>query len=197
MKKIGTVYKGKQETQEILFSRVWAMPNAWTFKIGPIAHLLKRYVPKTGGEWLDPFAGMNSPAQFTNDMNPEMAKFYKNAKGKYPVRYHYTREALDFAKLWERKFNGILFDPPYSFRQISEHYKGLGQKATQMQTSMAFYEKVKSALCELVVPGGYVISFGWNSNGFGKRRGFKIVEIMMVAHGGSKNDTIVTVEQKI
>ena len=94
-------------------------------------------------------------------------------------------------------FNGILYDPPYSFRQISEHYKHLGRKVTQKDTSMAFYEKTKSAFCELIKPGGYAISFGWNSNGFGKARGFKIVEILMVAHGGSKHDTIVVVEQKV
>ena len=70
-------------------------------------------------------------------------------------------------------------------------------KATQMQTSMAFYERVKSALCEKIKPGGHAISFGWNTNGFGKGRGFKIVEIMSVAHGGSKNDTLVTVEVKL
>ena len=62
---------------------------------------------------------------------------------------------------------------------------------------MAFYEKVKSAACEKIKPGGYAISFGWNTNGFGKARGFEIVEIMLVAHGGSKNDTIVTVERKL
>jgi hypothetical protein len=45
--------------------------------------------------------------------------------------------------------------------------------------------------------GGIAISCGWNTNGFGKARGFKIIEIMCVAHGGSKNDTIVTVEKKI
>lgn len=45
--------------------------------------------------------------------------------------------------------------------------------------------------------GGYAISFGWNTNGFGKTRGFQIIEIMAVAHGGSKNDTFVTVEIKL
>ena len=38
--------------------------------------------------------------------------------------------------------------------------------------------------------------FGWNSNGVGKVRGFEIIEILLIAHGGSHNDTIVTVERK-
>ena len=42
-----------------------------------------------------------------------------------------------------------------------------------------------------------VIYFGWNTNAFGKKRGFEIEEIMIVAHGGTRNDTIVTVEKKV
>ena len=35
------------------------------------------------------------------------------------------------------------------------------------------------------------------SNGIGKNRGFEMLEILLVPHGGSKNDTIVTVERKL
>lgn len=42
-----------------------------------------------------------------------------------------------------------------------------------------------------------VISFGWNTNGMEINRGFKIEEILLVAHGGAHNDTICTVERKI
>lgn len=184
--KKGTIYIGKSEKKDIIFSRVWAMPNHETFKIGPIKNLLNYYVRANGANWVDPFAGANSPAGLTNDHNPAM-----------PTTYH--MEAIDFANSIKHEigFEGVLFDPPYSFRQISEHYKHVGMKATRWQTSMSFYEKVKTALCEKIKQGGYAISFGWNSNGFGKARGFKIIEIMLVAHGGSKNDTIVTVEKKI
>lgn len=44
---------------------------------------------------------------------------------------------------------------------------------------------------------GYAICFGWNSVGFGKQRGFEIIEILLICHGGHHNDTIVTVERKI
>lgn len=187
--KAGTVYRGAQVDKEVIFSRVWAMPNAWTFKIGPIARLLERYVPAGGENWIDPYAGYNSPAEFRNDLDPD-------ANAQFNV------SALEFADILKtsythRIFDGILYDPPYSFRQISEHYKALGRKATQLDTSMAFYEKAKSAFCELVRQGGLAISFGWNSNGFGKARGFEIIEIRLVAHGGSKNDTICVVERKL
>lgn len=41
-----------------------------------------------------------------------------------------------------------------------------------------------------------MISFGWNSNGIGKKHHFDITRILVVAHGGHHNDTIVTVEKK-
>jgi len=47
-----------------------------------------------------------------------------------------------------------------------------------------------------LVKGGKCISFGWNSNGIGKTRGFEMVEIKILSHGGMHNDTIITVEVK-
>ena len=47
------------------------MPNKWTFQIPPIRDLVARYVGDGKG-WIDPFAGMSSPAEFTNDLNPAM-----------------------------------------------------------------------------------------------------------------------------
>jgi len=38
---------------------------------------------------------------------------------------------------------------------------------------------------------------GWDSNGFGKNRGFELIELLLVCHGGRHNDTIVTVERKV
>jgi hypothetical protein len=56
--------------KSIAFNREFAMPSAWTFTILPIKKLLDRYVGNGKG-WVDPFAGNNSPAEITNDMNPE------------------------------------------------------------------------------------------------------------------------------
>ena len=181
--KIAQLYIGRFEEKNITFRRVWAMPSPWTFQIFPIKQLVKEYVGDGKG-WVDPFAGKTSPAEITNDINPEM-----------PSTHH--MEALEFVQGLTGRYKGILYDPPYSFRQISEHYKSIGLKATQKDTSMAFYEKVKSAACEKIKIGGIAICCGWNTNGFGKARGFEIVEVLAVAHGGSKNDTLVTVERKV
>ena len=36
-----------------------------------------------------------------------------------------------------------------------------------------------------------------NSIGIGKKKGFEIIEILLVCHGRAHNDTIVTVERKV
>lgn len=166
----------------MIINRVFARANKWTFRIPPIAELLSRYIDS--GVWVDPFAGANSPAQITNDMDITM-----------PTTYH--MEAVEFCRKLEGVYDGVLIDPPYSYRQISEHYRGQGVKATYKDTSYNFYGRVYKALATKIRDGGLAITFGWNSNGFGKINGYEIVEILLVAHGLHHNDTIVTVERKV
>jgi hypothetical protein len=40
------------------------------------------------------------------------------------------------------------------------------------------------------------LSFGWNSTGMGQKRGYEIIEILIVAHGSAHNDTICMAERK-
>ena len=171
----------------IKFERTWAMPSAWTFTIKPVQTLLVKYEAMglaKKGRWVDPFAGKHSPADVTNDINPEM-----------PTDYHL--DAFRFCLKVKGAFDGVLFDPPYSYRQVSEHYKAVGIKPTQLDTSNNFYNRVMNAICDKIKNGGLAISFGWNSNGFGKNRGFEVIDGLLVAHGGHHNDTIVTVERKL
>lgn len=167
----------------MIISREWAMPNRWTFRIPPIRKLITRYVGDGKG-WIDPFAGESRVAQFTNDINTER-------------RAHQHLDALDYCNLVDDTFKGVLFDPPYSTRQVSECYQGAGIKATAIDTGANFYSRVKDAICNKIEGGGHAISCGWNSNAFGKSRGFEIMEILLVAHGGHHNDTIITVERKV
>lgn len=172
--------------RELRISKAWAQPSAWTFTIKPIKELLSRYVPPDGKGWIDPYAGDNSPAEFTNDMNRER-------KAKWHL------DSLEFCEeICQNgtQFNGILFDPPYSYRQVSEYYKQVGRKVRSIDTTSRFYSRVMNVVCDRIVPGGYAISFGWNTNGFGMKRGFEQVEILIVAHGGHHQDTLVTVEKK-
>ncbi len=163
-------------------NRIWAMSSPWTFTIKPIKNLLDRYV-LPGEKWCDPFAGKHSPAQIRNDLNGE---------------HEFCMDALDFLKTRkEKEFDGVLLDPPYSYRQISEHYKKAGIKVTGWHTGAGYNSALKNEIARIIEIGGIVICFGWNSMGVGINRGFKMLELLLVPHGGSKNDTIVTVEQKL
>lgn len=165
--------------------RKWAMPNKWTFTIRPIAELLKEEVDTTTNVWIDPFAGMNSPAQITNDINTE-----RNTTS--------HMDALAFLKLQPSdSYDGVLFDPPYSITQAKQCYLGHGMELLDTKpTSMKYWGDCKTEIARTLKHGGKAICFGWTSMGIGINRGFEMQRILLVPHGGSKNDTIVTVETK-
>ena len=171
---------------DVLMHRVFARANAETFKIKPIMELIRRYAGDGKG-WADPFAGWSTFAEYRNDMNPARGQPYQMEANRF------ARHLFDCGV----KLKGGLLDPPYSHRQTSEHYSGIGMKATALDTSANFTIRVKRELAASIVPGGYAISFGWNTSGFGKCLGFKKVEILDVAHGLTHNDTLVTVEVKL
>ena len=124
--------------------RVWAMPNKNTFEINTIKDLLEEYVEYE--TWLDPFARDSLLCCCSNDLNPD-------------TRAVWHKEALDFLKMFDSVV-GVLFDPPYSPRQIKESYEGVGVKVTKQHTQSSFYSKVKDQIA--LLPSKYVISFGWN-----------------------------------
>lgn len=165
----------------MIIERIWSMPNSETFSIYAIRKLLEDEIGE--GVWLDPFSRNAKIATITNDLNPK-------------CNSDYHMEAADFLKMFPNNYaDGILFDPPYSPRQIKECYQGIGLH--EYNTKMDFYSKVKDEISRVVKTNGKVISFGWNSMGMSKSRGFEIERILLVPHGGGKNDTIVTVERKI
>lgn len=161
--------------------RIWAMPNKWTFQIPPIAVLLKEEM--TGGIWIDPFAGKSSPAHIKNDLNPKCS-----------AAYH--MDALEFLKLFDNdSADGILYDPPYSPRQVRECYDNIDGNI-KWDGKVNFWSDTKNEIARILKPNGKAICFGWNSMGIGKTRGFAMNRILLVPHGGSRNDTICTVEIK-
>lgn len=111
-----------------------------------------------------------------------------------PFPFEYNEDATEWLKkLPNNSYNFAVFDPPYSPRQLKECYKGKGEYDTKAST----WSNWKDLLALKIKENGIVISFGWNTGGLGKSRGFKIVEILLVPHGGMHNDTIVTVEKKV
>jgi hypothetical protein len=163
-------------------NRIWAMPNAHTFTIKPINALLTRYVH---GVVVDPFANESKWGTITNDLNPE-----------FDTDFHW--DALKFIQFLEEGIaDVVLFDPPYSPRQVSEVYKSLNLAVNMQTTQASFWGNCKKEIARIVCTGGYAISCGWNSGGIGKKYGFEMIEILLVPHGGHHNDTIVTVERKL
>jgi hypothetical protein len=159
-------------------SRFWIMPSRWTFKMKPIKPLFDKY--RVGKNWIDPFSGKFSPAEITNDIEDRGAKF--------------QMDGFEFLKsLSSDTYDGVLFDPPYSVDQCLKLYtpkfKGTAGRAE-------YWAKCKDEIARVLKEDAIAISFGWDSCGIGKNRGFEIVEVMLLCHGAAHNDTIVTVDVK-
>lgn len=171
----------------MLMTKEWCMPNKNTFSMKPIRELINKHI--NNGIWIDPFARnsiFNEKCYATNDLSEDSN-----------TTHH--MESLDFLNMLLQDnitVDGVLFDPPYSVRQVAECYKHVGKEVHKEDTQSSFYGNRKKIIAKLVKPGGKVLSFGWNSNGIGKKLGFETIEILLVSHGGPHNDTICTVEVK-
>ena len=164
-------------------NRVWAMPNSNTFKIKPIKEFVEQYI-EDAKVIVDPFANNCKYGTMTNDLNPD-----------FDTDYH--MDALEFLKQIESEsVDVVLYDPPFSLRQVVECYKNFGITVTREMTQSTWRSKHLDEIQRILKPGGVALCFGWNSNGVGKTRGFELVEILLVPHGGSRNDTICTAEVK-
>lgn len=167
-------------TNHIEFSIEWAMPSRWTYTIPPIRNFVNRWL-RGCDVVIDPFAGQSTIASHRNDLAHGGVDAEVFCSGLLPTL---TGRA-----------DAVLFDPPYSPRQISECYKSVGRTVTMADTQDSNLKKrVRSPLADLLKPGGIALSFGWSSGGFGKR--WTTVGVLLVQHGGGHNDTICVAQQK-
>lgn len=154
------------ENQHLQISRVWAMPNKWTFQIKPIKELIDN--EKTDGIWIDPFSGTNLNATITNDLNT-------NSNSTFHI------EALDFLKTIDSNYaDGVFFDPPYSPRQVKECYNNIGKDTVAENTRADFWSKCKDEIKRILKLNGKVMCFGWNSMGLGKNRGLEWIRYCLL-----------------
>ena len=124
----------------------------------------------------------------TNDLNKEF-------------NTNYNLEFQEFAQIMNDlnySFNLLFFDPPYSLRQLKDCYDGIGKDLELWQTHN-MWRAGKDILAPLIELGGYVISFGWTSSGFGKKRGFKKIAVHLFEQAAREDryDLIMTIEQKV
>ena len=168
----------------MIIERKWAMPNSQTFTIKPIKELIERHIADK--EFIiDPFARDSKYGTITNDLNPE-----------YDTTHHMG--ALKFLRsIPTDAVDCVLYDPPYSITQAAQCYKSYGKDKLEVNVAnMKYWASVKDECARILRRGGECLCFGWTSMGLGKNRGFEMTEILLVPHGGSKNDTICTVEFK-
>jgi hypothetical protein len=168
----------------MIVRRVFGPLSHATFSIPAIRRFVDAYVPADGRRWADPFARNSRRTQWTNDFDPST-----NA------RYHLDAQA--FVRKLPFNLDGALFDPPYSYRQITEHYRAVGRSATALDTSSNFYVRVRVPLLKKIRVGGRFLHFGWNTNGACDKRRWKLLEVLVVAHGSHHNDTLATAWEKI
>lgn len=169
----------------IIFNRKWGMPTPDTFDCKPIGEFVERWM-RNKLVSVDPFSRNKTFATHTNDINPE-------------TKSQYHMDAFDFLKMLEEKSivaDIVIFDPPFSPRQIKECYDGIGKKMGQMEAFRTHWKPERDIINRILKTNGIILSFGWNSIGMGKKRGYEIKEILMVCHGPGHNDTICMAEEK-
>jgi Predicted SAM-dependent methyltransferases len=167
-------------------NRAFAGPSSDTFDVPPIAGFVQKYLLKSKVS-VDPFARNKRWATYTNDLNPDTA-----------AQEHMDAESfLDHLSTEGIQADLVIFDPPYSPRQIAECYQQVGKEVKMEDTqNCVLYSRVRSKIPSVLSDNGVVLSFGWNSNGMGKQHGFEIIEILLVAHGAAHNDTICMAERR-
>ena len=169
----------------LVLSRTWAMPNADTFQVSPIREFVIRWL-RGSSLSLDPFARNSALATFANDIDPETS-----------AEYHLDAEAFVALKASQGvKADLVLFDPPYSPDQAARAYRKVRLKKDRGGSHNGeLYARVRNALMGILTPQAVVLSFGWNTAGMGKGRGFEPVELLVVCHGGAHNDTLCLAER--
>ena len=114
-----------------------------------------------------------------------------------PFPYPFVKDAIDYLKtIHDNSVDHLVFDPPYSQRQLKEKYHSAGLSFNHPMNN-SYWSNCRKEISRIVKSTGKVISFGWNTNGIGIKHGFKITKVVLVAHGSQHNDTIATVEVKI
>jgi len=138
------------------------------------------------------------PNHRTFDIKPIKEFIKENIGSNYvdPFPYPFKEDAIKYLKKIQTNSKlSLVFDPPYSQRQLKEMYHSNGLSLNHLINN-SYWSNCKKEIARIIKPNGKVISFGWNSGGIGKKNGFKIEKILLVNHGSQHNDTICTLEVK-
>ena len=170
------------------------------FNMPVVQKLIKKTISQIAGKnkirIIDPFAReYRQPGCITisNDLNPKIDAMY-------------NLEMNDFGELmYEKLLQGeidqvdlVFHDPPYSLRQLKDHYDDIGAHLKQWQTHN-MWGRGLDALAKCVKVGGYAISLNWHSHGYGKKRGFQKIGVYVIEQVAAPDryDLIMTIEKKV
>lgn len=166
---------------DVDFTYLIQPPKRYTFEAPKVREWTEKHCK---GKVLNLFAGKTvlKVDEVRNDIDPEV-----------PADVHL--DALVFINRWIEslsldknfKFDTVILDPPWNYRKAREKYEGrwIGKLT-----------KVKNLLSQILNDNGRVISWGYDTVGMSKSRGFKKIAICLVCHNGDHNDSIGLVEEK-
>ena len=160
------------------FEYIEAPPTKWTFDPSSVCRFVEKELE---GRVLNLFAGQtklrHSGEIVRNDMDEDKdADIHIDATN---CREHFS----------DGSFDTLILDPPYNVRKAREKYEG---------EYMGSFKRVKDQSQHLIKPaGGKVITFGYDSTGMSKSRGFEKQKVALINHKGDHNDTICVIERRV
>ncbi len=157
---------------EINFTYLAQPPRKMTFEQPKLRLWCEKWCK---GKVLNLFAGTTKldVDEFRVDSNKEMlADWYG--------------DAFEFVRTTNLRFDTIILDPPYNLRKSREAYQG---------HYIGSFTKIKNELKRILNPGARIITFGYDTVGMSKSRGFDKIAICLVCHNGDHNDTLCLVEK--
>ena len=106
----------------------------------------------------------------------------------------YHEDVFNFLNIIPTNYlDGIIIDPPFSFNQAAKHYKNSKGKCL----GIGWVSAVRRLAGEKLKVGGYAFCLGWDANGMGNKEKFDLIEVIICAHGQSRNATIMTIDKKL
>jgi hypothetical protein len=159
--------------KEIEFTYISQPPKCYTFEQPQVKKWVENHCQ---GKVLNLFAGKVKldVNEIRNDIDTSM-----------DCDYH--KDAYDLICQIKDKFDTIILDPPYSLRKSREKY---GDRY------IGSFTKIKNKLYSILNENGIIITFGYDSVGMSKSRGFEKKAILLICHNGDHDDTIGLVENK-
>ena len=135
------------------------------------------------------------PSHLTFEIPPIKKFINKYRKGVIidPFPHPFKQDAIEYLKSLEASMADlVLYDGPYSQRQLREMYQNLGYS---YDMNSSYWKMVCHEIARILKPGGICIKFAWNSGRIYK--GFEVIDGMIVCHGAMHNDTIVSAQKKM